>query len=462
MRHSPTHLTSFAWRRLLALFGLAGSWGVLWACGPLPERTEVVGEARGAIVGGTVTTDYPAVGQLFAGPLGGKGSFCSATLIGKKTVLTAAHCIDYGQPHHFITDANVSYEAESVLQHEAWDPNSQAFPNDLGIVILKKAPPLKPALITDRAPTVGLNLTLVGLGETTQDKGDVGVKRVTKNTLGALYVGRYSISGVGGGEGNICHGDSGGPTFATLGGHLVQVGIHSSTQIPCGTTAYDTRVDAYLAWIQAHAKGDIYSPDTTPPTVRIVSPADHATVAPSFPLAISATDTETGIAQVSLTMDGTLASTKKAAPFTFAMTQVPEGTHIFVATASDRDGNTASAQVTLTIATTPKKSFGDPCSSHDECEGHICASTEGLSYCTQACAGATATSCPHQALCVNAGGTTFICGLPQTTATTPNPQTGHPTLVGGCAIHSTDTMSPSLGLLLLLILTLIRRRQRAT
>ena len=60
----------------------------------LPE-VEPVGAIAQPIVNGTVTTDFPATGMLIGGSPDG-GMFCSATLIGCDTVLTAAHCVCSG------------------------------------------------------------------------------------------------------------------------------------------------------------------------------------------------------------------------------------------------------------------------------------------------------------------------------------------------------------------------------
>ncbi len=448
MRHVPT-------LRTLG-YAAAASFALLLAgCGPADEGAPV-GWTHAPIIGGTVTTEYPAIGRLFAGQLGHSGSLCTATLIGKATVLTAAHCIVYGEPHHFITDDDKAYPASSVVQHSGWDPTDhQKYPNDIGLVKLGIAPSkIKPMLITDRAPSKGQALTIIGFGETYQDKGDAGTKRITHNTLETLSSTRFSMSGAGGGEGNICKGDSGGPTFATLGGRVVQIGVHSATQVPCGTNAWDTRVDAYLSWIEQQSGGDIYQPDTTPPQVEITAPSDNATVSASFTLHVSVSD-EGGVATVELQMDGQLASSKSAPPYSFAMTNVPGGVHTFVVIATDQDGNAAHDQVQLTVAVKPKKGFGDTCAQHDECESGICASMGSISYCTQTCAGAS--GCPLGASCLDGGGT-FVCG--PLTNTPSRDGSALPTLIGSCSLGAADGAPSALGgpLALLLLILLWRRR----
>jgi MYXO-CTERM domain-containing protein len=455
IRHSPTP------RTLLELsLGLTCLASLLIApaagCGPPEAASE--GWRRTAIIGGTVTNEYPAVGRFFAGQLGGAGSLCTATLIGKKTVLMAAHCIVIGEPHHFITDDDKAYPAESVVQHHGWDPGGQTYPNDIGLARLSIAPSIKPMLITDRAPAKGQALTIVGFGETSQDKGDAGTKRRTVNTLDTLYSTRFSMSGAGGGEGNICKGDSGGPSFATLGGRFVQIGVHSATQIPCGTNAWDTRVDAYLPWIQQQSGGDIYQPDATPPQVDITAPAEGATVGPDFSLRVSVSD-EGGVAKVELRMDGQLASSKTAGPFDFAMTSVPGGPHTFVVTATDQDGNSAQDQLQLSVVIAPKKGFGETCGQNTECESGICASAGATRYCTQTCAAVGGGGCPQGASCLDGGGT-LVCGPPVTGTQPPGPSGSElPTLIGSCSVGSATISELALPTLLLLGL-LWRRRRR--
>lgn len=450
MRHLPTPRT----RRASAVTALAF---LLVGCGPGETPLDA---QQSPIIGGTVTTDYPAIGRLFAGTLGGQGSLCTATLIGKKTVLTAAHCIVHGQPHHFITDDDKAWPVQGVVQHHGWDPNDQQnYPNDIGMVKLTMAPPITPMLITDRAPAKGQALTIIGFGETSQGRGDAGTKRETVNTLDTLYSTRFSMTGAGGGEGNICKGDSGGPTFATLGGRFVQIGVHSATQVPCGTKAWDTRVDAYLTWIQQQAGGDIHQPDSTPPTVQITAPSENASVSPDFTLRVSVTD-DGAVAKVELRMDGQLASSKSAPPYDFAMTNVPGGAHTFVVTATDASGNSAQDQRQLTVTVGPKKGFGETCAEHDECDSGICASTGSTSYCTQTCPGAGASACPQGASCLDGGGT-FVCGPPVTSGDPPGPSGPElPTLVGSCQlVTSPAEAGPTLALWGLLLLGLLRRRR---
>src|SRR5512143_2845386 len=60
----------------------------------LAAAARASGPVSAPIVGGTTTTDFPAVGALLAGadPASAITS-CTGTLVGCRTLLTAAHCV---------------------------------------------------------------------------------------------------------------------------------------------------------------------------------------------------------------------------------------------------------------------------------------------------------------------------------------------------------------------------------
>jgi thermitase len=93
--------------------------------------------------------------------------------------------------------------------------------------------------------------------------------------------------------------------------------------------------------------------DTTPPTVSITSPANLATVSGSIQVVASATD-NVGVTSVKLLVDGVQTSSLTAAPWSFPLntTALTNGSHTIKATASDAAGNTASAQITVTVSNT--------------------------------------------------------------------------------------------------------------
>jgi len=225
--------------------------GLLAACGPadldgdsetdLDTETDPEGYTT-KITSGTRTTGYPSVGYLTSG-----GVSCTATLIGPRDVLTAAHCIESSSGRFLVGGSNRRWSRAYV--HEAY--NDSTLDNDLAVVILDSAVSgVKPSPLGTAAVVSGQRIALVGYGYTTFSGG---------NSAGDKYVGNNSIARVGStwfsykGNSNNCSGDSGGPSFI---GDAV-VGVHSSGEgnAYCSTTGYDVRVDRYVAWIKSKALG---------------------------------------------------------------------------------------------------------------------------------------------------------------------------------------------------------------
>ncbi len=95
--------------------------------------------------------------------------------------------------------------------------------------------------------------------------------------------------------------------------------------------------------------------DTTAPSVSISSPANGATVSGSVPVAVSASDTGSGVARVEVRADGMLVGTDTSAPYTatWNATGAAAGAHTITATAVDVAGNSASASVQVNVPAPP-------------------------------------------------------------------------------------------------------------
>ena len=107
---------------------------------------------------------------------------------------------------------------------------------------------------------VGMEVDVVGWGQqiaTNQFEappaGSYAIKQVGTSYISEL--GTYEFQ-VGKNESDVrkCHGDSGGPSFATFGGEIRVVGVTShaydATTDCFETGGVDTRTDAYLEWIK--------------------------------------------------------------------------------------------------------------------------------------------------------------------------------------------------------------------
>ena len=474
---------------------------VLGACGPDVGGIELLdsGDIHERVK--YVVNGQPYSGHPSAGKLTHSGSLCTATLIGKKTVVTAAHCVSPGYSHTF-TVGGVAYQSAKAVRHPQY--SSYGYSNDIAIIILQTAPTVQGAKIATSKPSVGTEITIVGYGKTSEYISNAGTKRMAKTTIAEVTATRVRIPGSTTMAG-ICNGDSGGPSYATLNGVEVQVGVHSTKSGTCGTGGHDTRVDAFADWITTTAAGDVNKPgsdggggggDTNPPVdseapkVNITYPQAGATVNKNLTITTKISDNK-AVTKVELFVDGKVVSSGSAQNFPVAL---QPGTRNLRVVASDAANNKGQASVTVIVpgATNPDPkpdpdpdpkpdpdpgtpdpqpqpdpkptptpgTFGATCQDPSECLSNMCADdqTLGAQYCTQGCGAAQA--CPTGSSCFTTGGQ-GICGL-DTAPPDDNGLTGSE-LLGSCSVaQGADRASASwLGLvgLALLGLVLLRRRR---
>jgi hypothetical protein len=231
-------------------------WPVAVALLAAPWAEGCAGDGSGGVLlspitDGTVDAGHPAVGYV---RLDGGGIGCSGTLVGRKTVLVAAHCIWPDHAQVFVLEGSEYASASSVL-HPSYD--LQTHLNDIGVLLLERTVHGVPTAVARQARAAGSTITLVGFGATSEAGGDEGVKRQAKNTLSALYTTSFNFKGSGGGVGNVCHKDSGGPVYAGTVEPAIQIGVTIGGQSPCGTEGTATRVDPYLAWLRSASPSDL-------------------------------------------------------------------------------------------------------------------------------------------------------------------------------------------------------------
>lgn len=229
----------------------------LGACAAELDPGNSLANSTTALTDGESHDGHPAVGLLEVKQEGSsKVEYCTATLVGRLTVLTAAHCLADQQQHTFWL-VERAYGAAELIVHGGWDASNPDYPDDIGLIVLSEAPPITPIALSPAAPAVGLPVTLVGFGTTGDGRTDHGIKRIGTNVIDRFDEKRFIFSGTGSGEANTCEGDSGGPVLAQLAGQEVLLGVNSAGVPPCGTTAITTRIDAYLPWIRYWSNGDL-------------------------------------------------------------------------------------------------------------------------------------------------------------------------------------------------------------
>lgn len=93
--------------------------------------------------------------------------------------------------------------------------------------------------------------------------------------------------------------------------------------------------------------------DAIPPSVRLLSPSDDATVTGTFIVEVEATDALAGVAGVGLLVDGRLIAVTNVTPYRFSLDakDYTGGRHTLTVQATDRAGNLATASITITVLT---------------------------------------------------------------------------------------------------------------
>jgi V8-like Glu-specific endopeptidase len=349
----------------MRLFPLLIAVALLGACGPAPEE---LGLLQPEIINGQQDQGHPAVGSL---QIANAGS-CTATLVGSRTVLTAAHCVtldkqapyNLASPLFFIPGKPGAPKIQviSAQMHPSFDYSDVTSPD---LAVVKLAQPMvgiTPMPVSKQPPTSGEKVWLVGYGQTsTQNVNSGGTKHKAATVIAEVAPTTFTFHATVSSGGSICWGDSGGPSIAVRNGIEIQIGVHA-VLIPsapeatkCESGGINSRVDAFYDWIAKHAGDDLYKgagqggSDTQLPQVQILSPHDRSQLGPSFEVQVDARD-DVGIARVELFFDGQLQQTREQPPFAFRLDNRQPGFHTIRADAVDQANRRASHLVQIHVA----------------------------------------------------------------------------------------------------------------
>jgi secreted trypsin-like serine protease len=246
---------------LLALTAL-GSFGCAEEVDGI-ELDESVGESSDDIIGGKDSTRSDVVGILMFEGDQVKG-LCSGTLIAPRAVLTAGHCVDPDDIGKNTTLAvffgadldnpGTIIRAKKATPHPKYSASKSPLGDgiDVGVIELESASDVTPATLnTSAIPKSLKSVKAYGYGRSSNKKPNaIGERKVATLNVDSVEKRELEI----GKKGKVtCSGDSGGPSFATVGGKSnVLVGVHSWSRIQankCTGLGGDVRVDQNMSFI---------------------------------------------------------------------------------------------------------------------------------------------------------------------------------------------------------------------
>jgi secreted trypsin-like serine protease len=211
-----------------------------------------------AIIGGRLDRSHRSVGQV--GRFEDEDVFfhCTGTLIGPRTVLTAAHCLFDGDRRLFapqlafqLGDTTFRIARSSIA---AYDPTRSEEWEDAALLRLQERSEVAPLPVSLDAPLQGSEAHVIGFGVTRasspEEASGGGRRRRARITLDSVTEHEifYSSS-----EAGACYGDSGGPIVQ----NDAVVGITSrGTQLDCRGVDIAQRADVLNAWIGRTSRGD--------------------------------------------------------------------------------------------------------------------------------------------------------------------------------------------------------------
>ncbi|XP_037518790.1 complement factor B [Rhipicephalus sanguineus] len=246
-------------------------------------------KAEGRILGGTqVVTVWPWMVEI--GLVGESEALCGGTIIHKKFVLTAAHCMhSKNATRNEFTAGNLRLRAgliarnvknvtklqvQRIIMHEQYNRLNDTFHNDIALLQLKEEisfvrdvrpiclPPPKDQMRGKVFYKKDATAFVIGWGEDGIRKGksrshlmqlETKIASCSSNAPN-LHEGMMCSSSS---KGDVCNGDSGGPLMQGVHSDekiWTQVGIVSWGKGACSKnkTSYYTDVSFYIKWIQSH------------------------------------------------------------------------------------------------------------------------------------------------------------------------------------------------------------------
>jgi tryptase len=267
----------------------------LCACQPAPQKPLLSEESAAVIDGQSIQTRTTSAARsvVLLELLDSQGyspTFCTATLVGPNTVLTAAHCFDKKLIKSFVSfrvvfSNSFSFSLLGPNRPEMRDGyffknhpdynSTGAYDHDIAIGIFKGSIPSGYSIMamdTDKTANYGgKNVYVYGYGKSRNYTG--AVNEDLRANSGVLNKGTLKISGsynqhedryliVPESPSHICQGDSGGPQFYHSGDTVKIVGVTSANMGPvlkngrqsCTAWSQATKVAQFYTWIKSVEK----------------------------------------------------------------------------------------------------------------------------------------------------------------------------------------------------------------
>ncbi len=249
-------------RKMIELGLVVATLCAMTGCAFDSSQEEAVGGTSSEIVNGQIDFGHPAVAAIHwqvSSPQGSGQATCTGTLVARRTVLTAGHCVVPADGATTFSKYEVYFGSNAKSATARWIPvasiaghpnyNPQVFgAYDVGVLVLAEDAPVQPVGVANALPDLtGQVVTHVGFGTT------VSVNSNMKFGAGSL---KYTVSlpvteqsditlRTGNGQSGICNGDSGGPAFVSVNGSDVVVGVHSyiDDNATCLQNGFSARTD---------------------------------------------------------------------------------------------------------------------------------------------------------------------------------------------------------------------------
>lgn len=217
--------------------------GLLAGCGA--ENEGETSKLR--IIGGTVPSDGGLIESSTVALVSSSGQvFCTGTLIGARSVISAGHCLSgYGGTLYIAFGRNSSefqyITASSYRVHPNYTGSfNQSVPSDVSSITLSQSAPsgYSPVSIVSQ-PSSG-TVYLAGFGQTASgSSGQLYYKAVS---VQANYGDEFQVSN------GACYGDSGGPAYVYDGSSLSVAGATSRGASGCSGSAIYSSTYYFRNW----------------------------------------------------------------------------------------------------------------------------------------------------------------------------------------------------------------------